>query len=275
MAVVLGHAVHDENGKIRGGKAGDQTGSEVTRRDWYNNTSKKWHTVLRPKDSAKAEIIAKTAEQGCDNNNIGYDQDQRTTLFKAAQAVNFILSAIKEKCETDCSAYASVCANAAGIKMSPDVYSGDIVAAAKATGAFELLTSKEYVASSSMLKRGDILVKDGHVAIVLNDGPKAEGTSPAPAPAPTPSPAPSGTPKLLGIIKRGMIGGQVKDAQTRLKYHKAYFGKVDGIFGGSTYNAVVAFQAARIKEGRNVGCAYNHNRPDGIIGEATWNILWE
>ena len=38
MAVKIGHASIDENGKAAGGKAGDQTGREVCVRDWdwYN-----------------------------------------------------------------------------------------------------------------------------------------------------------------------------------------------------------------------------------------------
>ena len=60
MAVTIGHASIDENKNIKGGAAGDQTGKEVCTRSWY---SKPWTSVIRPKDSAKAEKIAKAMEQ--------------------------------------------------------------------------------------------------------------------------------------------------------------------------------------------------------------------
>jgi hypothetical protein len=135
MSIKIGHAVHDENGKISGGQAGDQTGKEVVTRDWYKTT---WHTVLRAKDSKVAEKIAQAMKTACDNNNIGYDQKQRTTLFAAAQAVGFDLPKVATKCETDCSALVAVCVNSAGVKVSKDIYTGNMVDALKTTGAFTL-----------------------------------------------------------------------------------------------------------------------------------------
>ena len=82
MAVKIGHASIDENGRASGGATGDQTGKEVCTRTWYN---KGWICVIRPKRKAIAEKIARAMEQACANNNIGYDQYQRTTLFHQAQ----------------------------------------------------------------------------------------------------------------------------------------------------------------------------------------------
>ena len=119
MAVKIGHASIDENGKARGGAAGDQTGREVCTRDWY---SKNWNKVIRAKNSKIAEKIAKAMEAACANNNIGYDQNQRTTLFVQAQAKKWDISKITTKCETDCSALVAVCVNAAGVSVSKDIY---------------------------------------------------------------------------------------------------------------------------------------------------------
>lgn len=83
MSVKIGHASIDENNKISGGAAGDQTGKEVCVRDWYN---KSWNCVIRPKDKEVAEKIAKAMEQACASNYIGYDQSQRTTLYTQAKA---------------------------------------------------------------------------------------------------------------------------------------------------------------------------------------------
>ena len=60
MAVRIGHASIDENGKIQGGTAGDQSKKEVCTRDWYN---KPWICVIRAKDSAAAEKIAVALER--------------------------------------------------------------------------------------------------------------------------------------------------------------------------------------------------------------------
>lgn len=161
---MIGHASIDENGKAQGGMAGDQTGKEVCRREWYK---KPWTAVIRPNDSNIAEKIAKAMEEACDNNNIGYDQSQRTTLFTEAQKVGFRLSTIKTKCETDCSALVAVCVNAAGVKVSKDIYTGNELNALKATGEFKIYTTADYVNSKDKLKRGDILLAKGHTAIVL------------------------------------------------------------------------------------------------------------
>lgn len=111
------------------------------------------------------------------------------------------------------------------------------------------------------------------------------GGSVSPSPS-TPAPAPS-VPALVDangkpvVLKRGSKEKElVKHAQRCLNKHRAYrsnggIGKVDGDFGEETEKAVNAFQAARIKEGRDVGCGYNGNKPDGKVGVKTWAILWE
>lgn len=167
MAVRIGHASIDENGKASGGAAGDQTEKEVCTRDWY---SKPWTCVIRPKDSTVAEKIAKAMEQACANDKIGYDQAQRTTLFAQAQACGFDLSKITVACETDCSALVAVCVNAAGISVSKDIYTGNEKSALVATKKFDTYTDSSYIASSANLKRGDILLANGHTAVVLSNG---------------------------------------------------------------------------------------------------------
>lgn len=170
MAVTIGHASIDENKTIKGGAAGDQTKKEVCTRSWY---SKPWTSVIRPKSSTVAERIAIAMEQACANDKIGYDQSQRTTLYTYAQAANWDISKVTAACECDCSSLVAVCVNAAGIKVSKDIYTGNEKAALNATGAFTVLTDSKYTGSSAYLKRGDILLGTGHTAIVLSDGDKA------------------------------------------------------------------------------------------------------
>lgn len=179
MAVKIGHAAIDERGQISGGAAGDQTGGEVCTRNWYANS---WTILLRPKSAEVAEKSAKACEAGCANNKIGYDQGQRNTLRTQAKAAGFDLSKITTACETDCSAFMSVCAEAAGINMD-SAYSSSgnapttstMKSKFTATGQYEALTDPKYLASDAYLRRGDILVKAGyHTIMVLSNGTQAE-----------------------------------------------------------------------------------------------------
>lgn len=174
MAVKIGHASIDERGKASGGVAGDQTGKEVCTREWYN---KSWISVIRAKDSKIAEKIAKAMEAACANDKIGYDQSQRTTLYTEAKAKNWDLSKITKACETDCSALVAVCVNAAGVTVSKDIYTGNEESALKNTGKFEVLKESKYLTSDAYLKRGDILLSNGHTAVALSNGAKATGGS--------------------------------------------------------------------------------------------------
>lgn len=171
MSVTIGHASIDENKKAKGGNAGDQTKKEVYTRTWYN---KPWTCVIRPKDSKVAEKIAKAMEQACANDKIGYDQNQRTTLYTQAKAVNWDISKVTTACECDCSSLVAVCVNAAGIKVSKDIYTGNEKTALANTGVFTVLTDSKYISKADYLKRGDILLGSGHTAIVLSDGGKVD-----------------------------------------------------------------------------------------------------
>ena len=162
--VKIGHARSDENNKAKGGKAGDQTDRELVIQDWYN---REWSAVFRAKDAKVAEKIAKAMEQACANNNIGYDQGQRITLFENAKKYNFNITKITEKCECDCSSLVSVCVNAAGISVSRDMYTGNQKKVLSSTGKFDIFTDTKYLTKADNLKRGDILLATGHTAVVL------------------------------------------------------------------------------------------------------------
>lgn len=173
MVVRIGHARIDERGKASGGALGDNNGKEVMISDWYN---KPWIAVFRAKNSSVAEKIAKTMEAACANNNIGYDQSNRTSLYQLAKANGWNVASVG-LCETDCSALVSVCVNAAGITVSKDMYTGNEKAVLNATGKFTCYTSKDYCQTSSKLQRGDILLGNGHTAIVVQGATSNASTS--------------------------------------------------------------------------------------------------
>ena len=234
MAVKVGSARIDENGRATGGKAGDQTGKEVSTQNWYLH-SKGWR-VFRAKNPAAAEKIAKCMEMACKNSKIGYDQASRNTLYKEAEPFGFDVSKVTTPCETDCSALVRVCCAYAGITGLPSGFrTGNMPSNLAKTGAFTELTGDKYQAQSAYLGRGDILVTktSGHTVVVLSNGSKYEGTI-------------QPIEYALGdrIIRYGCEGNDVKLMQEmllKLGYSLGSYG-CDGDFGDNTDLALRAFQ---------------------------------
>lgn len=172
MAVKIGHAVKNEFNKVKGGRKGDQTGTEITIANWYQHRLG-WGTVIRAKDPKVAEIIASTVEKICSNDNFGYGQEYALSGFEELQKVNFDPTKVKTKCGLDCSMSVRAGCYAAGIKVERFRTKNE-AKILKATGKFEILTSSKYLKSSKHLKRGDILCTpagiSGHTVVVLNDG---------------------------------------------------------------------------------------------------------
>lgn len=168
MGVIIGSARIDENGKISGGKAGDQkNGLEVSTQPFY--VHKKGWVILRAKSEAVANKLAECMKKACANNNIGYDQSNRYSLYNEAKKYSFDVSKVNVPVETDCSALVRVCLAYAGIKVSDFATSGEAKVIMD-TGKFDKLDfTKE-----SDLKNGDILVTktSGHTAIVVSGGKK-------------------------------------------------------------------------------------------------------
>ena len=187
MTVYIGNAVGDEHGKARGGEPGNQTRKELRIQPWYKN--KKGWLVFRPKSEEVAEKLVYCMKAACDNPNIGYDQSERNTLYRAAENVGFDCAKVETPCECDCSSLVRVCLAYAGIKVR-DFNTASEPARLRATGQFDEIT--ENTDSPDWLTAGSILITKtkGHTAIVLNNGPKAE-------PAPEPDPG-FGTVKVIG-----------------------------------------------------------------------------
>lgn len=169
MVVKIGHARHNEFGKVKGGKKGDQTGKEVCITDYYVH-DKGW-VVIRPIDPKDAEIIASTMEAICANENFGYGQDYRLSGFNELKKVDFDPSKVHVKCGLDCSQTVRCCCHAAGIEVE-NFRTVSQIQTLEPTGKFKILRSKKYCESSKYLKRGDILVTKikGHTVVVLTNG---------------------------------------------------------------------------------------------------------
>ncbi len=229
MAVKIGSARIDENGKTHGGRAGDQNGREVSTQSWYKH--KKGWRVLRCKNAEKAEKIARAMQAACENANIGYDQYQRLTLYDLAKRVDFDPARITTPCETDCSALVRVCLAYAGI-MVESFRTPNEASVLLRSGEFIELAEERYTDQSTYLRRGDILVTrtQGHTVVVLSNGSKAETTPTEETPRTT--------------LKRGMKGEDVRALQQLLierGYALPRYG-ADGEYGAETERAVRAFQ---------------------------------
>lgn len=163
MAVIIGSARHDEHGNCySGGKAGDQTGQEVSTQKFYNH-SKGWY-VLRAKDDRVAEKLAEAMKIACGNKNIGYDQSERYGVIKHG------ISA-KVKTECDCSSLVRACIIHAFGKDVGDFNTANERIILLKSGLF---TDAGSYRIGELLYNGDILVTrtKGHTAIVVSGAKK-------------------------------------------------------------------------------------------------------
>lgn len=166
----VGSARIDENGKLSGGQAGDQTGQEVAIEPWYLH-AKGW-VVIRAKDSAVAEKIATDMEMACNNDLIGYDQSTSWDLYDKVKQYGWDCSKLKVTAETDCSSLVRVCVAYATGKNIPWFSTLNQVTVLSGTGYFDIITDSKYTHSSDYLRRGDILCTctQGHTVVVLDNG---------------------------------------------------------------------------------------------------------
>ncbi len=173
-SVKLGQANCGEGGKLRGCRAGDQSGKEVAISGWqYSGSSSSsfhWVYVFRAKDPEVGRKLADSMKAAAANGCVGYDQNtpDRFSLYDEAKKVGWDISAVSNNCETTCASVVSVCCNAAGISTPRMLYSGIVYKELMATGAFDCYTSGSYTASPANLLPGDILCNPKrHTAMVV------------------------------------------------------------------------------------------------------------
>lgn len=252
MAVKIGSARIDENGHTTGGRAGDQTGKEVSTQNWYAH-SKGWR-VFRCNDPLKADKIAEAMDKACKNDRIGYNQNQRSLLYSMVKNKGFDPEKCSDSSNTDCSALVRVCCAYAGIMLS-DFNTETEASRLLKSGEFTELTASKITRSSDYLRRGDILVTKtkGHTVVVLTNGSKCE------------DPIVEKVYQLGDrIIKNGMEGEDVRQLQSiliQLDYDCGRWG-ADGDYGDASELAVRSFQKDE------------HISVDGEVGPITVEKLY-
>lgn len=185
MAVTVGSARSSFGNTSPGDQAG---GKEVSTQAWYLH-SKGWY-VYRAKDPAVRKKIAEAMEKACANDDIGYSQPTRNSLYNDIKGKGFDPSKTSKKVNTDCSALVRVCCAYAGIVLNDFITSNEGAALVK-SGKFEKLTADKYCKQADYLMRGDILCTrtKGHTVVVLTDGRKAEHPAITPTQPDTPNSA--------------------------------------------------------------------------------------
>lgn len=165
MATIkIGSARHDENGSYTGGKAGDQTGTEVSTQAMYAH-AKGWR-IIRPKTKAQANKISAKMKAACANDKIGYDQNNRLAIIKDGIDT-------ETATECDCSSLVRACVQEGlGVTVSNFTTSNE-AAVLLATGKFG--DAGTYASQSKTpVYNGDVLVTltKGHTAIVVSGSPR-------------------------------------------------------------------------------------------------------
>lgn len=268
---MIANCGHDERGRYSGGAAGDQSGTEWYVRSWYKYPYGGWNVVFRHPDRAVGKKIAELAKQAANNNNIGYDQSQRTTFWTELQRAGYYPKDIKKKCEADCSSGTIAIIRAVGIllglsklKNLKATYTGNMRMYMPRAG-FEELTNSKYLTSDNYLLAGDIILNErNHVCINLTDGKQATSDKISDKEkcikalqlalnvsykltlAVDGSYGPKTTEAVKAHqLKRGARNSHVSWLQEMLNKQKAGL-TVDGSFGPNTEKAVIAFQKKHV-----------------------------
>jgi hypothetical protein len=239
MKVVIGSARSDSRGLLKGDKAGDNNGKEVSTQAFYMH-SKGW-VGFKAKDSALAEKLARGMQIACDNPNIGYDQNERLGVVR-----NGIETTTKTEC--DCSSLVRAVLKYAGVEVC-NFTTATAKAVIMSTGLFDEVK----INSAADVTNGMILCTKtkGHIVIVISGAEEKKTSVGNPYPEPTKT------------LNKGAKGDSVRWVQYELKKRGYDLGRcgIDGDYGSATVKAVKSFQ-------RSKGLVV-----DGITGKNTIKAL--
>jgi hypothetical protein len=174
--ITFGSARIDERGRISGGKAGDQTGRELSTQGAYIYGGG-WDVCIRIKDKVKRQKYIDFIKWACDSKHIGYDQSNRLTLYNELKKLHFSYKHLSKNVECDCSSLVSCGLIVAGFdKINPAnttaTLEDDIVK--KYPNDFSVFSKRykngDHTKISKWWRNGDILNKYGHHVVTVVSG---------------------------------------------------------------------------------------------------------
>lgn len=232
--IIIGSARVDERGTYSGGKAGDQTGKEVSTQAFYMH-KKGWY-VLRPKSIKVANGIADAMSGACANFNIGYDQANRFAILSVGTKT-------KKPTECDCSSLVRQCIKEASGKDVGNFTTASEADVLEKSGLFE---DRKSVNALTKLYNGDVLVTKtkGHTVAVVSGRKRSVKTSTKKYSGGFPK-LPSRGYYVIGDGYKTNISyaPEIKLLQEFLNWVGNYGLTVDGHYGEKTADAVSKFQA--------------------------------
>lgn len=153
-----------ENGKATGGKKGDQTKKEVKVAPYYN-FGQTW--VIRFRNTKRGKKAGKAAKLLAQNDNIGYNQNDRVSLYNECIRIGWDISKISKirKCNCDCSELAVCAANFAygKAKLLSSHTTHSLTSICNTYKANFKRVDKAL--KTKKFKKGDMVGKSGHVII--------------------------------------------------------------------------------------------------------------
>lgn len=173
-----------ERGTVTG-KAGDQTGREVSVTPYSNYSPGGYNCVMRYYGDKALKVrnrIVMAAIRLAKNPRIGYSQPTRNTLYEQMQDLEWSVNKCKkvQACNTDCSAFVGVVINVALVPLglySPipdDIWTGNESRYLLARG-FDYVTRGVNLNTGVGLLPGDILINfENHTTICIGDSPKGQ-----------------------------------------------------------------------------------------------------
>lgn len=181
MEVMLIEAFNDENRSSKGGVAGDQLndrpGKDEVRIGPWRERPGGWDVCLECTDIEYAKKAASIFSRIAKDSSFGYDQDQRWSALDAILKANGNIEAAADS-ELDCSSGVDISYILAGLKVERG-YTGNLERRYLATGKFIAHRDPKYLKSGDYAKTGWLYLTPGkHVAMVMNDGPKASYNEP-------------------------------------------------------------------------------------------------
>ena len=176
MTIKVSSARIDENGRATGGKAGDQTGKELATQTAYI-WSGGWDVCIRIKNITKRKKYIAFIKWACNSPLVGYDQNQRLTLYNALKAIDFDYKKLTKKVECDCSSLVACGLIVAGFtKINPSCTTRNLESNMKSTypKSFTFFDSAyehgNHTKVSTWWRNGDILNKRGHHVVTVVSG---------------------------------------------------------------------------------------------------------